>query len=282
MRNYGKSSRFSFCATIGSYPNDTLIMNRFLLLATAAIISILSTGCSTIANRPKMDTPTSSASYNDAIERGRALVKVDRNLSMLQVSDTGSMAPFLGETSILVMEPVKAADVLGGNIISYQGENGETKVHQVIRVAEAGVITHGKSVWWTEFVPFERITGRCTAVFYFDKSTLSSPYAGKLPVGYANEAAPFAAGLHILKAKMLSAGTPVKISYAGPGRYNMTLPHGATLRLHVGAKGANWENASSVDVGWADEFAGRTRKVSLFDEANPGLGNILLSVNYDN
>jgi hypothetical protein len=252
-------------------------MKRALLIIVSGVGLLLSTGCTSLVGTSA--TPVSSASYSEALDRGRALVKQDRNLRMLQVSDTGSMAPFLGESSILVMEPVKPRKIEAGNIISYD-IRGEEKVHQVVRVTEKGVVAKGTG-WWTEFVPYENITGRVTVVLYFDKTTLASAYSGKLPVAFANENAAYGAGLCILKAKMLTEGAGVKLVADGPGKFKLSLPHNAGLRLFVGAKGANWENASAVDVQWDGDRAGSSRKISLYDEANPGLGNILLNVTYE-
>ena len=257
-------------------------MKNALSVSLLAGLLSFATGCTSLNVRPGVNaTPVSSATYKEALDRGVGMTKRDQNLRMLQVSDTGSMAPFLGESSILVMEPVKAEKVAAGNIISYS-KNGEEKVHQVLRVTPEGVITRGSSNWWSEKVAFEEITGRVTAVLYFDKATLSSPYAGKLPVGYVNEAENYGAGLQILKAVMLTPGQAVKLNYEGPGKYALILTRGAGLQLRVGPKGGNWEHASSVDVSWDGARAGQTRKVSLFDEANPGLGNILLNVSYTN
>lgn len=259
-------------------------MNSFakaLLLLAALGLS----GCSTVGKyltkNSLTDPPSSSSTYEQAVTRARSLVITDPSLRLIQVSDTGSMKPFLGENSILVMEPVKSGSLAKGQLASFVAQGGNEKVHIIVGFTRDGqVLLRGANSNKTERAPRSAITGRMTAAFWFDKTSLDSPSTGKLPIAYANNSATVPAGLAILRAQMITSGPTARIASLTGGEYGVVLERNAALRLNVGAPGANWEHASAIDLQWEENRSGSKRRISVFDESNPGLGTIMLTVDY--
>lgn len=84
--------------------------------------------------------PTSSISPELVLSSAKLWAAVDPKRTYHRVEGTGSMLPLFGSNSVLLLEPVRAEDLVPGDIATYDDLHSGSIVHRVREVNSRGAV----------------------------------------------------------------------------------------------------------------------------------------------
>lgn len=221
--------------------------------------------------------PTSDRTYEETLRLAKSMTAGDPSMRIAQVAATGSMQPYLGESSIVILERSAVDRIRVGSVISYTRAGSEF-IHVVVARTEGGVVARGSSLATEELVPFDQITGTVMGVLYFDPET-APLNRDQIPLLLAASGVsiPSEAGtLRITGATMLTGTVPAPISVknGAPSEYTVTLERDTSLGLTLGVPDDSSTPPANATIVWAPEVAGRTVKFQFYHQSAPETGQI--------
>ena len=279
----------------GQAPPYNRYMRRFFTLFAVACLCSMSGGCQ-IAHRliphhnkssdvarnaaheiaPMGGIPSSSRTYQEAIQMADKMVGTDTSLRVAQVAATGSMRPYLGETSIVILEKPDLEHLNVGALVSFTHEGSEF-IHIKSGNIPGGVVTRGSDPKIEERIPNEDITGTALAVIYFDPNTAPVDRSGPPLLLAANMAdLPSTAGtFSILDAQMLT-GTESDIIYPeAHGKYRVLLHRNDSMNILLGVPGSQIPDVST-QINWTQQSADSAVIYQIYNPSAPETGVVLL------
>ena len=228
-------------------------------------------------------SPSASRSYADALKQANAMAASTPGLWVAQVSATGSMRPYLGESCIVIMEPIPADQLKVGSLLAYNREN-VSFVHAISQLTPQGVIVKGADDNIEELVPFTSMIGSVNTVIYFDPKTAPADHYGPMML-YASEihssALPAGAGtLRIVGASMIQ-GDPVTIYPAkARGEYTTSIPRDAAFKVTVGVPNTPDVPTADASIRWDKNLADQTLDIQVYNPATPEIGHVVLKAKF--
>jgi hypothetical protein len=278
------------------YP-DMTCTTRAIICTLLLGSQLLASGCHTMASayhwhRTKAPDPASNPSgvmpksdrtYGEALKMAKSMTDSNATLWVGQVAATGSMCPYLGESSLVVLEPVNFDELKNktGSLVAYSRE-GSLFIHVLVDTTPKGAVVRGASSNTLELVPYDSINGTATAVLYFDKKTAPTDRSGPPLLLAANpDDVPASSGtLRIIGASMF-CGLPVTIFPVSPGRYKAIMHHTDAMQLTLGSPHNALIAPSLATITASEALVGQTVDFQIYDKDAPEIGHILLSASFE-
>ena len=229
--------------------------------------------------RERETIPTSARTYAETLRMAQSMVAGAPSLRVAQVAATGSMRPYLGEASLVILEVPDTTKLKVGAVISYSRAGAEF-IHVIVARTGTGFVTKGSAVNAEELVPFDRVTGSVMGVLYFDPET--APFAREgiplLLAASGDELPPKAGSLRITGATMLTGFVPAPIypSSDMPAEYAVTLERETSLGLEMGVPEDSTIPLAHAAVSWSESVAGQTIKFRFYHVDAPETGEVVL------
>lgn len=130
-------------------------------IALALLLAL--SGCS---DKPAATAPSSSLPSQDARNAAKAVALVAKG-QVCSIAPTGSMIPTFDDRALVVMEPVKLAEVHVGDIV-VRRDSTRLIVHRVVRIEGGQLVTRGDANPSDDpgFVGEDQLAGRVVAVIF--------------------------------------------------------------------------------------------------------------------
>lgn len=132
------------------------------------IVGLFLVGCGPQATKEGLrPAPSSSISKSEWWPVIKAWLEMHPKNTWAPIHATGSMAPYIDSTSIILIQVVKSTDLKKGDVANYIRSDGVRVVHSVVEVNERGAVLfsgdNNDGLNADGWIPADRVWGRVAA-----------------------------------------------------------------------------------------------------------------------